>query len=119
MAACCEREEEWECAVTDDVDWEGGESGTDVNDLVLGRHLGSGSFGRVVQCERRVGEPPYRAFALKIYSRARLRKHQQFGHDPRTGKMVMQGGEAKVAVEVVCGVANVNGAPRAARTKRA
>ena len=56
--------------------------------------------GRVVQCERRVGDPPFREFALKIYSRARLRKNQQFAHDAVTGRMTAITGERKVAAEV-------------------
>ena len=76
-------EDEWAAVITDEVEW----CENRVNAFSLGRHLGHGSFGRVVHCERRVGTPPFREFALKIYSRARLRKHQRLG-------------ERKVAAEV-------------------
>ena len=76
-------EPDWDAVITDEVEW----CETRANAFCIGRHLGNGSFGRVVQCERRVGAPPFREFALKIYSRARLRKHQRLG-------------ERKVAAEV-------------------
>jgi [calcium/calmodulin-dependent protein kinase] kinase len=89
-------EPDWDAVITDEVEW----CETRANAFCIGRHLGNGSFGRVVQCERRVGAPPFREFALKIYSRARLRKHHRFAHDPLTGRLAAITGERKVAAEV-------------------
>lgn len=62
----------------DDVDGEkeieDGAVGEVYNDYRVVKLLGKGSFGIVKKCQRVVGDPPYREFALKIMSKSKLRK---------------------------------------------
>ena len=55
-------EPDWDAVITDEVEW----CETRANAFCIGRHLGNGSFGRVVQCERRVGA---REFARAVAER--------------------------------------------------
>lgn len=56
-----------------------------VNDYVLLGEIGRGSYGKVQLCERRVGEPPWRRFAMKIVSKPRLRRLSEYVNVPSGG----------------------------------
>jgi len=73
---------------------------TGVNDYVVMGSLGSGAFGTVVEVERRVGESPYRRFALKVLAKKRLKKMRQTFFDEEKGIMVIQTGEDLVQQEI-------------------
>ncbi|CAM9202068.1 unnamed protein product [Choristocarpus tenellus] len=65
----------WDCLFTSMVRWSRDEKGNQiVNDYALLKEIGHGSYGRVYLCERRVGQLPYRKFAMKIMSKPRLRR---------------------------------------------
>lgn len=79
-------ERKWDCLFTDDVRWSKNAKGQHtVNDYVLLRELGHGSFGRVQLCERRVGAAPWRRFAMKIMSKPRLRRLSEYTNTPSGG----------------------------------
>lgn len=63
-----------------------------VNDYVLLGEIGRGSYGKVQLCERRVGEPPWRRFAMKIVSKPRLRRLSEYVN-------VTSGGMKKITAE--------------------
>ena len=69
--------EDWDCTETLTVDWgETPSTGkiTSANEYQVVGELGSGSFGQVFEVERRVGEEPWRRFALKVFSKSRLKR---------------------------------------------
>ncbi|CAM9820909.1 unnamed protein product [Phaeothamnion confervicola] len=70
---------EWDSVFQPTLNWMREEDGADrVNEYRIGRRLGKGSFGEVFECERCVGDPPYRKFAMKIMSKFRLRKLHEY-----------------------------------------
>lgn len=94
-AWCCPQKAspKWDCCFTQDVRWHKDEAGRQtVNQYALLGELGKGSYGRVQLCERRVGPPPWRRFAMKIMSRARLRKQCEYAN-------TSEGGMRKVTAE--------------------
>lgn len=86
----------WDCTYTHDVRWGKTQQGEQsINDFVLLGELGRGSYGRVQLCERRVGQPPWRRFAMKIMSKPRLRRISEYVNVP-TGGMRKVTAEDKV-----------------------
>jgi [calcium/calmodulin-dependent protein kinase] kinase len=74
------QESSWDCVVTPSLRWKKCPDTDEewLNDYVVLQELGSGSFSRVRLCERRVGEPPYRKFAIKMLSKPRLRGMSEY-----------------------------------------
>ena len=76
----------WDCVFTYDVRWGRNREGQPtVNDYVLLGEIGRGSYGKVQLCERRVGKPPWRRFAMKIVSKPRLRRLSEYVNVPSGG----------------------------------
>ena len=57
-----DKEEEWNIMETNLLIWKDEK----VNEYQILEILGRGSFGIVKRCQREVGNPPYREFALKV-----------------------------------------------------
>jgi serine/threonine protein kinase len=62
-----------------------------INEYRVLKVLGKGSFGLVKKCQREVQEPPYREFALKIMSKAKLRKVKETIRDEEGFPMRIDG----------------------------
>lgn len=97
-----EKERQWDCVFSDAVRWGRNEQGQQtVNDYVLLRELGRGAYGKVQLCERRVGDAPWRRFAMKIMSKPRLRRLSEYVNVP-SGGMRKVTAEDKVRCHVPC-----------------
>ena len=102
---------EWDCKFTDEVAWRKTDSGAQcINEYVLGAELGRGSFSRVFVCERRVEpEEPGRQFAMKIMSKARLRKLAEYVNTGRGMKKLTAEDKVRREIEVMRHIYHRNG----------
>jgi len=98
-----EEVQRWCARFTLDATWHESTNGNiqTVNEYCILKTLGSGSFGNVFLCERQVGELPYRQFAMKVFSKIRLRKFKQqvLTNEDGSGMMIETGIE-KVQNEI-------------------
>jgi serine/threonine protein kinase len=103
-------ETEWDCIFTHHVRWHKAPDGTQcVNEYVLGTELGHGSYSRVRSCERRVGTEPPRTFAMKIMSKARLRKLAEYVNTGLSMRKVTADDKVRREIEIMRHLYHRNG----------
>jgi serine/threonine protein kinase len=103
-------ETEWDCIFTHHVRWHKAPDGTQcVNEYVLGKELGHGSYSRVRSCERRVSTEPPRTFAMKIMSKARLRKLAEYVNTGLSMRKVTAEDKVRREIEIMRHLYHRNG----------